>query len=168
MNNIPAELHLDTFTLIAECQDGTYSYYGDKTALNEGKACVYVLVMGKDFYVGSTSRINERFSGHFNTLKNGRCENNLLQESFNKHKGFKAYVIMFTQEKNEKTAENIMIRLLHPNLNRLIPKADLPWLDSNKRLWVLKDVQKEEKPEQLKTKDTSVVINGKKYVPATA
>ena len=158
MNSIPAGLHFDTFTLIAEYKDCSYKYYGEKTEYYNGKGCVYMLVIGQDFYIGSTSRIKERFNAHFSTLSNKKCSNKLLQNSFNKHKCFKIYVIMYFEEYYEDFVENILIRLLRPNLNNKIPKIDKPY-GGGMKLWTLKEEKK--KPEQPKPKDISVVINGK-------
>lgn len=128
------KLDLSHFTLIAECRKGFICYEKIKIFTNEND--VYALQFGDDLYIGSSKNISQRIRSHFKALVNGTHTSKRVQNAYNREMGFKAYILMRCHGRLC-NAEQMMIRLLQPSLNTLLPNGNCDYY--NNIIWVSKD-----------------------------
>lgn len=115
------KLDLSSFILFADCEKGVLNYK-DFTCL-ENESDVYAIQFGGDLYIGSSINIKKRIYCHFKSLSNNTHPFERVQEAYNKTKSFKVY-ILFRCVGSCEVAEQMMIRLLKPSLNKSLPLGE--------------------------------------------
>ena len=118
LNNKPNFINLDCFILFATTNESVINFSSFKPTKDE--LDIYVLQFGNDLYVGSSHDVRRRINHHFYLLKNNRHYSKRIQDAYNKTKAFKAFIVMRCST-FERSAEQMIIRLLQPSLNTVTP-----------------------------------------------
>ena len=122
LNYKPREIDLESFTLLAKCENGKLSFE-------------YALQFGSDLYVGSSAQVKNRIYLHYWALSQNRHNSKKIQSIYDECKSFKAYIIMRC-DSNCGTAEQMIIRLLQPSLNVTLPNGKTEY--HNNIIWQTK------------------------------
>lgn len=85
-------INYDTLEKAGEYKDGSLIWFTKKE-----ENVVYLLMIGKDSYIGSSKNLHRRFSQHLSSLKSGKCMSKSLQNAFNSIGGFSVYILEKSQ-----------------------------------------------------------------------
>ena len=133
LNYKPREIDLESFTLLAKCENGELSF--EDVNLTKCEKDVYALQFGSDLYVGSSAQVKNRIYLHYWALSQNRHNSKKIQSIYDECKSFKAYIIMRC-DSNCGTAEQMIIRLLQPSLNVTLPNGKTEY--HNNIIWQTK------------------------------
>lgn len=96
-------------------------YKDNEISWNLGKEIdiVYLLVIGDEFYVGTTYQPRNRLNCHLGSLLKGKHQNKLIQEKFNEIGSFTIYLLEDCKGiKNRYEREKYYIHKFKPSLNQ--------------------------------------------------
>lgn len=121
LQNEPYEIDLSYFTLIASCENDEIHF--EDINYEKEECDVYAIQFGNDLYIGSSKQLSSRIRSHYYSMRKGNNLSPAIQEAYNKTHSFKVYLIMRCFQ-NCDMAEQMIIRLLRPSLNAILPKGN--------------------------------------------
>ena len=131
-------INYDKLGKVGEYKDGSLTWFTDKE-----ENVVYLIRIGEDSYIGSTTNIRRRFAQYVADLKHIVYCSPKVQDAFNEKGRFIIYLLeRVTDASNLRTREQFFIDLISPNLNSTIASSSRPKKRSKMQLRI-KEVAKE-------------------------